>query len=271
MTRSSGCESGKAAQHHREHMEPDYGQASRLLKGARKVVVFTGAGMSKDCGVDTFRGPGGIWERFSAQDLATYDGFLRDPVKVWTWYEHRRTQVSQLEPHAGYAALAEMEDLLSDVVTVTQNIDGLHAISGASQVVELHGNIWKVRCSVCGHGPWEDERLEIPDKPPHCERCDGLLRPHIVWFGEPLDRMDVLAATAVSQDCDAMLVIGTSAVVYPAAGFPMLAKQGGAAIIEVNVESTPITEYADVSLFDRAEEALPALVEALRKEKEGES
>ncbi len=245
-------------------MAPEYERAVEMLKDARKVVVFTGAGMSKDSGIDTFRGPGGIWERFSAKDLATYEGFIRDPAKVWMWNAARRQQVAGLEPHSGYRALAEMEDLFPEVVTVTQNIDGLHARSGASRVVELHGNIWKVRCDAEDNEPWLDERTEFPEYPLHCESCGGLLRPHIVWFGEPLDRRDVLAATLAVEDCDAILVIGTSAVVYPAAGFPMLAKQKGATVVEVNIEPTPISDYADVSLFGTAEEVLPSLVSALK-------
>lgn len=255
-------------------MAPGYENAANLLADARKVVLFTGAGMSKDSGVDTFRGPGGIWERFSAADLATYDGFIRDPAKVWKWNEHRRQQVAGLTPHQGYLALAEMEDLLPEVVVITQNIDGLHARSGASRVVELHGNIWKVRCDAENNKPWTDERTEFPEVPLHCDNCGGLLRPHIVWFGEPLDPMDTLAAQVESSSCDLMLVIGTSAVVYPAAGFPMVAKQNGAVIIEVNIEPTPISEYADISLFGKAEEVLPALLAAMRnrmdeKEEEG--
>ena len=250
-----------------EPMAPDYERAVDLLVDAGKVVLFTGAGMSKDSGVDTFRGPGGIWERFSAADLATYEGFIRDTAKVWKWNEHRRQQVAGLTPHQGYLALAEMEDLFPEVVVITQNIDGLHARSGASRVVELHGNIWKIRCDAENNTPWLDERTQFPEVPLHCENCGGLLRPHIVWFGEPLDPMDTLAAQAESSSCDAMLVIGTSAVVYPAAGYPMVAKQNGAAMIEVNIEPTPISEYADISLFGKAEEVLPALLAALRNSK----
>ena len=244
-------------------MAPDYGRAAGMLKGVRKLVVFTGAGMSKDSGIETFRGPGGIWERFSAEDLATYEGFIRDPAKVWMWNAARRQQVAGLTPHAGYEALARMEGMFPELVVVTQNIDGLHARAGASHVVELHGNIWKVRCDAEDNEPWLDERTEFPEYPLRCERCGGLLRPHIVWFGEPLDRRDVLEATMAVEDCDAILVVGTSAVVYPAAGFPLLAKQKGAAVVEVNIEPTPVTEYADISLFGTAEEVLPALVSAL--------
>ena len=239
-----------------------------MMAGARKVVVFTGAGMSKDSGIETFRGPGGIWEKFSADDLATYEGFIRDPAKVWMWNEARRKQVAGLKPHAGYEALAEMEGMFPQVVTVTQNIDGLHGRAGAREVVELHGNIWKVRCDAEDNEPWLDERTEFPEYPLRCENCGGLLRPHIVWFGEPLDRMDVLSATLAVNDCDAILVIGTSAVVYPAAGYPMMAKQKGAVVVEINIEPTPVTDYADISLFGTAEEILPALVDAIKRGKE---
>ena len=136
-------------------------------------------------------------------------------------------------------------------------------------MVELHGNIWKVRCSVENDKPWLDERTDLPEVPLHCERCGGLLRPHVVWFGEPLDRMDMLAATLECSSCDVMLVVGTSAIVYPAAGFPLMAREKGAKIVEVNIEPTPVTEYADVSLFGRAEEVLPALVDAIGAQREG--
>ena len=251
-------------------MAPDYDRAADMVEGVRKVVVFTGAGMSKDSGIDTFRGPGGIWERFSADDLATHEGFIRDPAKVWMWNEARRKQVAGLTPHAGYEALAEREGLFPEVVTVTQNIDGLHARSGASHVVELHGNIWKVRCDAEDNEPWLDERTEFPEHPLRCDKCGGLLRPHIVWFGEPLDQMDVLNATMAVEDCDAIMVIGTSAVVYPAAGFPQLAKQKGARVVEINIEPTPVTDYADISLFGTAEEVLPALVDAIKGRRERE-
>jgi NAD-dependent deacetylase len=251
-------------------MAPDYERAAEMLEGARKVVVFTGAGMSKDSGIETFRGPGGIWEKFSAEDLATYEGFIRDPAKVWMWNAARRQQVAGLTPHAGYGALAEIEGMFPEVVTVTQNIDGLHARSGAKEVVELHGNIWKVRCDAEDNEPWLDERTEFPEYPLHCKDCGGLLRPHIVWFGESLDPMDVMNANLAVDDCDAILVIGTSAVVYPAASFPLQAKQGGAIVVEINIEPTPISEYADISLFGTAEEVLPALVVALRERKEKE-
>ncbi len=252
-------------------MALDYDSAVEGMVGARKVVVFTGAGMSKDSGIETFRGPGGIWERFSSQDLATVDGFLRDPARVWRWYEHRRQQVAGLEAHEGYVALAELEALFPDVAVVTQNIDGLHARSGAGRVVELHGNIWKVRCSVEDGEPWWDDRTELPEVPLHCENCGGLLRPHVVWFGEPLDRLDMLAATAECASCDVMLVVGTSAVVYPAAGFPQVAKDHGAFVVEVNVEPTPVTAYADVSLLGTAQEVLPELVRRLRSRLGGDS
>ena len=245
-------------------MALDYEAAAKAMLGSRKVVIFTGAGMSKDSGIETFRGPGGIWERFNVEDLATLEGFLRDPVLVWKWNEHRRQQVAALEPHEGYHALVEMEGMFPEAVVITQNIDGLHSTAGAGRVVELHGNIWKVRCSVEDGPTWEDRRTELGDLPPHCEKCGGLLRPHIVWFGEPLDRMDVLAATVESNTCDAMLVIGTSGIVYPAAGYPQVAKQNGARIVEVNIEPTPISDYADVSLFGPAQEVLPELVRTLR-------
>lgn len=247
-------------------MEGDIERAVELLMPARQVVAFTGAGMSKGCGVETFRGKGGIWERFNAEDLATMEGFLRDPELVWRWNEKRRSHIQTIEPHPGYKAIVDLEGGVDEVVVVTQNIDGLHERSGSHRVIELHGNVWKVRCAAEENEPWVDLRVPLPEIPPRCE-CGGFLRPHVVWFGEPLERRVILEATAVSDSCNAMLVIGTSAVVYPAAGLPLVAKQGGAAIIEVNPEVTPVSEYADVSLYAPAEEVLPELVDLFLERK----
>jgi NAD-dependent deacetylase len=245
-------------------MERDYAAAVRVLLGARKVVVFTGAGMSKDSGIDTYRGKDGVWEKYNVEDVATLEGFIRDPEKVWHWNDARRQRVLKIDPHPGYEALMELEGLFDDVVVVTQNIDGLHNEAGSSRVIELHGNIWKVRCAAEDNEPWEDRRVPLPEIPPVCE-CGGFIRPHLVWFGESLEPQVLEGAMAASGDCDAMLVVGTSAVVYPAAGIPWLAKRNCAAIVEVNIDPTPVTEYADVSLLGPAAEVLPELVKRLKE------
>ena len=245
-------------------MERDYDTAVKALLGARKIVVFTGAGMSKDCGIDTYRGEDGVWEKYNVEDVATLEGFIKDPEKVWRWNDARRQKVAGVTPHPGYEAVVGLEELFDDVTVVTQNIDGLHKEAGSSHVVELHGNVWLVRCAAEDNEPWEDRRVPLPEIPPRCE-CGGLIRPHIVWFGEPLDHDVLLEAMAASEGCDAMIVIGTTALVYPAAGMPHLAKRSGAAVVEVNIDPTPVTDYADVSLFGPAAEVLPELVGRLKE------
>jgi NAD-dependent deacetylase len=243
-------------------------RAAAAISRARHLVVFSGAGMSKECGIDTFRGEGGVWERVSSDDLATMAGFIRDPVLVWRWYEGRRLQIAQVEPHAGYRALGELETLIADVVTVTQNIDGLHARSGARRVIELHGSIWKVRCAAEDNEPWEDRRVPLPELPPRCA-CGGLIRPHVVWFGEPLDPRVLEDATEAASRCDVMLVLGTSAVVHPAAGLPLVAKRAGAFLVEVNPQETPLSRLVDVRLGGRVGEVLPGLVAQARRAEDG--
>ncbi len=232
--------------------------ARQRVAPARSVCALTGAGVSADSGVPTFRGAGGLWEGYRVEDVATPEAFARDPAFVWRFYDERRQQLLAIRPNAAHLALAALEQRGISVCIATQNIDDLHNVAGSRHVLELHGNIWKARCVRCS--TMEDYR-DVPVRfPPTCVRCGGMLRPHVVWFGEMLDESVVEAATAALTTCDILLVIGTSGTVYPVAGFPAMAKEHGVFIIEVNAEPTPITPLADVTLLGRAAEVVPQLI-----------
>ncbi len=219
------------------------------------MVVLTGAGVSAESGIPTFRGPEGLWRSFRPTDLATPEAFRRDPALVWEWYDWRRQRIAACQPNPAHRVLAEMESVLPDFTLITQNVDGLHQAAGSRNVLELHGNIWRVRCTACGWSG-EDRRVPLPEIPPHC-RCGGLLRPAVVWFGESLPSHILEAAWEAASRCQMMLVVGTSAVVQPAASLPIIAKRNGAYLIEVNPAETPITPLADEVLRGPAGEVLP--------------
>jgi NAD-dependent deacetylase len=220
-------------------------------------VALTGAGISAESGIPTFRGDGGIWEQYRATELATPESFERDPELVWRFYNWRRELVSNCLPNQAHRTLAAIEIQLSDFTLITQNIDGLHQEAGSRQVIELHGSIWRLRCNDCGH-KWQDMRSPIPEPVPTCPACSGLARPDVVWFGESLDFAVLQRAHQLSTRAKRMLVIGTSAVVYPAAELPLLGKTAGARLIEINVEDTPLTPFVDEKLRGPATKQLAA-------------
>ncbi|MGQ9921978.1 MAG: SIR2 family NAD-dependent protein deacylase [Desulfobacca sp.] len=232
----------------------------RRLLQSRDVVVLTGAGISAASGVPTFRGQDGLWRQYRAVDLATPEAFQRDPHLVWEFYHWRRRLLAPLQPNAAHLALAEMEARLPRFTLITQNIDGLHALTGSRRIIELHGNIWQLRCTGCGQVS-EDRRLDLPPLPT-CDICGALRRPHVVWFGEMLDPGVLAAASAAVEACDLMLVSGTSGLVQPAASLGRLAKQRGAFVAEINVEPTPQSDCYDLSLLGRAEDLMPRLLPA---------
>jgi NAD-dependent deacetylase len=235
-------------------------QARAWLEEAQRVCVLTGAGISAESGVPTFRGAGGLWREYRAEDLATPAAFRRDPKLVWEWYDWRRGVVGAARPNAGHEALAAFEQRRGDGFTlVTQNVDGLHERAGSRRVLRLHGSLWAVRCTGCGTETM-DERVPLPELPPRCAACGAMLRPGVVWFGEPLPADELVAAVDAAASCDVMLVAGTSAVVYPAASLAPLARRAGARVIEVNVEETPASDGADVSLRGAAGAVLPAIL-----------
>lgn len=234
-----------------------------LIAKSRHCVVFTGAGMSAESGVPTFRGSGGLWERYRPEELATPEAFARDPVLVWKWYKWRQEIVYNARPNPGHYAIAKLEEAEVVKAVVTQNVDGLHQRAGSKRVVELHGSLWRARCTKCG----AVYRLEKPveEVPPRCPRCSSLLRPDVVWFGEPLPQEAWEEAVRLMAASDVVIVVGTSGVVYPAAYLPKLAKESGAAVVEINVEESAITPIADVFIRGKAGEVLPRLAEEVLK------
>ena len=232
------------------------------LRSAQRVVVITGAGMSAESGVPTFRGPNGLWRRYRAEDLATPHAFQRDPRLVWEWYDWRRRLVSEKEPNTGHVAIAAMEGLFGDFLLITQNVDGLHRKAGSTKLIEIHGSLWRVRCMAEGR-VFSHTEVPLREVPPRCD-CGGLLRPDVVWFGESLSEKDLTDSYAVLKECDCLLVVGTSAVVQPVASFPTMARNGGAFIVEVNVEPTPISGWVDESILGKSGQILPRLTESLK-------
>lgn len=229
------------------------------IAAARSVTVLTGAGISADSGVPTFRGTDGLWRNYRAEDLATPEAFERDPRLVWEWYNWRREVLATKKPNEAHLALAELERRLTDKMwLITQNVDGLHRQAGSHRLSEIHGNIWLVRCTGCGTVT-ENRRVPIPILPT-CQGCNALLRPHIVWFGESLDPTDLRRCNNALQSCDIFLVIGTSGVVYPAAGFATVAKEAGATVVDINLAETPQSSLVDLSLRGRARDLVPLLL-----------
>jgi len=239
-------------------LKSDLATLKSTLAAAGAVTVLTGAGISSDSGVPTFRGTDGLWRNFRAEDLATPQAFSRDPRLVWEWYNWRRELIASKQPNPAHHAIVELERRAGRFWLITQNVDGLHRSAGSEKLSEIHGNIWMVRCTACGR---IEENRDVPiPLLPSCRQCGGLLRPHIVWFGESLGHEDLTRSTAALEQCDVLLVIGTSGVVYPAAGFAAVAKQAGAFVAEINPEPTPQSELVDLVLRGRAKEIMPLLL-----------
>jgi NAD-dependent deacetylase len=233
-------------------------QAAERLRAARHVLALTGAGVSAESGVPTFRGPEGLWRRFRPEDLATPEAFRRDPHLVWEWYAWRRERVAACRPNAAHRALAALDAVRPEFLLATQNVDGLHALAGSRRLIELHGSLWRVRCVGCGRVD-EERSVPLSALPPRCA-CGALLRPDVVWFGEPLSAEAIERAFAAAREAEVMLVVGTSSIVYPAAALPQVARSAGAFVIEVNPETTPLSALAQVSLRGTAAEIVPALI-----------
>jgi NAD-dependent deacetylase len=250
----------------------DLGRARTLLRDAAAVVVLTGAGVSAESGVPTFRGPGGLWKQFRAEDLATPEAFARDPRLVWEWYAWRRMLVDDCAPNAAHRALAEWAIRQGSVTILTQNVDGLHARAARDAAgdgdaapalpLEVHGSLLRDKCSGCG---MRSESVPVDATSlatlPRCARCGALLRPDVVWFGEMLDEDVIAAADAAAASADVCLVVGTSALVHPAASLPLRTRASGGIVIEVNPEETSLTRAAVFSIRGRAADVVPRLLQ----------
>jgi NAD-dependent deacetylase len=236
--------------------------AAEALARATRVVAFTGAGVSAESGVATFRGAGGLWEGSAVEEVASPQGFARDPVKVWRFYEARRVGVSRCRPNPAHEVLGRFAGRFPSYTLATQNVDGLHQAAGARDVLELHGSLWRLRCTGCGRLRL-DRQAPLPELPPHCGQCGAMERPDIVWFGEALPHRVLTAAGAAASSCDVLLAVGTMAVVYPAAGLIEAAAHAGATVIEVNPEPSALAHLAAVALRGPAGELLPRVEAAL--------
>lgn len=235
------------------------------VREARRVVAFSGAGVSRESGLDTFRGAGGLWERMRPEELATPQAFRADPAKVWQWYAWRWQRASGVQPNPAHRALARLEQIFPSCTVVTQNVDGLHQQAGSRSLLELHGTIRRAHCDRCGRSRDMGEAIaESSEEPPVCS-CGGRFRPSVVWFGEALPEDVFSRAAQEASCCDVFLSVGTSSTVYPAAGLIEVAHRAGACLIEVNPEPTPFSHRMDLRLAAPAGEAVPALVAAMER------
>jgi NAD-dependent deacetylase len=230
------------------------------LKQATTVGVLTGAGISAESGVPTFRGEEGLWKKFRPEELANFDAFMRNPKLVWEWYNYRKKIINEVEPNAAHYALARMEQTYENFHLITQNVDNLHRRAGSKRIYELHGNIMRNRCVDCNK--IIDEIGFTGEQLPHCE-CGGLVRPDVVWFGEMLPQQVLTSSFAVANQSDVFFSIGTSAVVQPAASLPLEAKNAGAYVVEINIDPTVISNLIDESILGKAAEIMPRLMEMI--------
>lgn len=237
--------------------------ATELIVRSRHMIALTGAGVSAESGIPTFRGPNGLWRKFKPEELATPEAFRRNPRLVWEWYAWRIGLVLKATPNPAHYALAELEKLGILKCLITQNVDDLHERAGSRSVVHFHGEILFARCTSCGFRlKWSEPPSEIP---PRCPKCGSLLRPDVVWFGEPIPEEALRRALHEASRADVILVVGTSGVVQPAGSIPYIVKEHGGTVIEVNVEESAITPVADVFLRGKAGEVLPKLVTAVKR------
>lgn len=233
---------------------------SRLRK-ADRIAVLTGAGISAESGVPTFRGASGLWKKFRPEELANFEAFIKNPDLVWEWYRYRKKIISAIRPNPGHATLAEMEKHHKFFSLITQNIDNLHRRAGSKVVYELHGNIERNYCIGCGR-KYPNEEIIDSEKAPRCSICGGLVRPDVVWFGEMLPEEEWSESVAAAQSSEIFFSIGTSAVVYPAASLPQIARRSGAFLVEINIEPTELSDMTDMSLIGKSGDILPRLFEA---------
>jgi NAD-dependent deacetylase len=239
-------------------MQDKSAHVRELLRIAKHIAVLTGAGISAESGVPTFRSADGLWKNFSASELANPEAFKTNPRRVWEWYGWRRGEMLKASPNPAHLALAELEKRTEDFHLITQNIDNLHRRAGNERIVEIHGNVFRNRCTNCGH-VYADEtcNFEEPNPLPTCPKCGSIARVDVVWFGEALPEKELRESLRAAQNCDVFLTVGTSALVYPAAHLPILAKESGAVLVEVNIEQTGLTWQSDFSFIGKAGEIIP--------------
>ena len=232
-----------------------------ILKNSKKIVFVTGAGISQESGIPTFRGKDGLWRNHDAMKLATIEAFYENPRLVWEWYNERRKNIFTAQPNFGHKAIAELENFV-EVIVLTQNIDGLHQKAGSSKVLELHGSIIKIKCSVCDYK--NENFTDFSIMPPLCE-CGNILRPDVVWFGEGLPQLVWQEALIHASSCDVMFIVGTSLVVSPANLLPIYAKQNNSILVEINPDNTIMTEDMDMSIRASSAKILPELISIFKK------
>lgn len=234
------------------------------LVSAKKVAMLTGAGVSAESGIRTFRDPDGLWAKFNPAELASADGFMNNSQLVWDWYQERRSIISECKPNAGHYAIAELENILEDFTLITQNVDRLHQTAGSTKVYELHGNIIDNHCFDCG-AEYPGDINPDDNKMPPCPKCGGRIRPSVVWFGEMLPEYDLTQSIDAATESDVFFSVGTSAEVFPASNLPIIAGDVGAYVIEINPSSTVISNRMNKSIRMTSAEAMPIIVEELRK------
>ncbi|OGC75580.1 MAG: NAD-dependent protein deacylase [candidate division Zixibacteria bacterium RBG_16_40_9] len=232
------------------------------LVSAKKVVVLTGAGVSQESGISTFRDKDGLWQKFKPEDLATPQAFEKNPKMVWEWYDFRRKKIQTVQPNFAHLAISQMEKIFSEFLLVTQNVDGLHQKAGSKKILELHGNLNRNKCFSCER-IYKESDFDSKTVPPVC-KCGGYLRPDVVWFGELLPELALEQAQQAASQAELFFSIGTSAIVYPAASLPFLAKEKGAFVVEINTSETEISAFVDELLLGKAGVVLPVIVEFLR-------
>lgn len=229
------------------------------LKEAKRILFFTGAGISAESGISTFRGQDGLWQKFKPEELANFNAFRKNPGLVWDWYQYRRKIINDAKPNPGHVAIAQFKSFYDEVSVVTQNVDNLHRRAGSENIYELHGNIERNFCADCG------ERYDYikfaEEGVPKCKSCSGFIRPDVVWFGEYLPQDVFAEAEKKASQCDICFVVGTSGIVYPAAYIPLSAKNSGAYLVEVNIERTEMSDKADCTLIGKSGEILPQILD----------
>ena len=231
------------------------------LKKAKSLLFFTGAGISAESGIPTFRGDEGLWKKFKPEELANFNAFIRNPDMVWEWYQYRRKIINEAEPNAAHITIKELEKFF-EVNVVTQNVDNLHGRAGSKNIYELHGNIERNFCIDCK--TFYNKDFIFENEVPKCEKCGGLIRPDVVWFGENLPQDVFQQAEEKAKKADICFIVGTSAVVYPAAYIPITAKEYGAYLVEINIQPTEITNSVDLSILGKSGKVLPEILDAIK-------